>query len=39
MKVNDGTITSDLAFIPKAINAAWPAEVPELNVIQYLVSI
>ena len=32
-------ITSDLEFIPKAINAACPAEVPELNVIQYLLPI
>ena len=39
MKVNDGTITSALEFIPKAINAACQAEVPELNATQYLLPI
>ena len=36
MKLNEGTMTSEFFFIFNANNAACPAEVPELNEIQYL---
>src|SRR5208337_4672868 len=39
MKVNEGTITSSPLPTPWASSAAWVADVPELNVRQYLLPI